>query len=172
MATVAAPPPKAPDPPLAPQADGNLVNDPPPPPQTDKSQRGRWEDEWRQPSPGDEMSKPKPHLLPQTFIIPTSAGDPPLLSRARPCAAAAASPRHTNTPTAVKGRTDAPPSRRFPSAAADVADFGAHPSMRVLFSLSDVHVFACGAALESSAVYQRLNKRPLDINPFPHHLPA
>lgn len=34
----------------------------------------------------------------------------------------------------------------FPLRAADVTDLSAHRSMRVLFSLSDVCVFACGAA--------------------------
>lgn len=72
----------------------------------------------------------------------------------------------------VKGRKNTPPSRLFPSAAADVTDLSAHRSMRVLFSMSDVCVFACSAAFESSAVYQRLNKRPLNINPCPHRLPA
>lgn len=46
------------------------------------------------------------------------------------------------------------------------------PKHESAVSLSDVCVFACSAAFESSAVYQRLNKRPLNINPCPHHLPA
>ena len=83
----------------------------------------------------------------------------------------------------VKGGGNISSSCLFLSAAADVTDFRARRCMRVLFSLSDVcvcvYVSVCVCVCEcvcavfvSSAVYHWLNKRLLNINSFPLHLPV